>query len=112
MMKPKWSFEHRENDNIDYELRNQLAAMTEEEKKQFWKECEELSANQIQEEKSLPEKPEMRVRFISNEPEVWLRKGKIYRAYRSPVTGGYYVIDSSTEIHLYAAEDFEIVDEY
>lgn len=112
MMKAKWSFEHRENDNIDYEFRNQLAAMTAEEKEQFLKECEGLAARQIQEEKSLPEKPEMRVRFIGNEPEVWLRKGKIYRAYRSPVTGGYYVIDRSGEIHLYSAEDFEIVDEY
>lgn len=59
----KLRFGYQENDNIDYEFRNQLAAMSKEEKETLLKEYEDLAARQIQEAKALPEKPEMKVRF-------------------------------------------------
>lgn len=108
----KLRFGYQENDNIDYEFRNQLAAMSKEEKETLLKEYEDLAARQIQEAKALPEKPEMKVRFLRSEGGVWLEKGKVYDAYHSAVTGDYYVIDASKEARLRPAEDFEIVEEY
>ena len=72
----KLRFGYQENDNIDYEFRNQLAAMSKEEKETLLKEYEDLAARQIQEAKALPEKPEMKVRFLRSEGGAWLEKAR------------------------------------